>query len=117
MASHVLFLGWNRPVTGREAMALELFNSANAWFAKQVHAGHIESFEPVMLTTHGGDLNGFTLVRGEQKKLEALRHNEEFMDLVVRCSYAIEGFGLIEGFINEGLMPWMERYGRLVHTK
>jgi len=68
-----LFVGWKLPVVGREADALELFGSFVGFLTKQETAGTIDSFEPCLLSPHGGDLDGFILGRGERSKLSALR--------------------------------------------
>ena len=39
-----LFVGWKVPVVGREADAVELFNSFVGYLGKQEAAGAIESF-------------------------------------------------------------------------
>ena len=82
MADHALFIGWNRPIPGREGGAMEAFQSGLAYFAKKVEAGEIESFEPVVLAAHGGDMNGFILVRGDSDKLTKLRDSDEFLDMM-----------------------------------
>ena len=35
MANHALFIGWNRPVIGRETIAVELFQSVVGYLGKQ----------------------------------------------------------------------------------
>ena len=78
MADAGLFIGWGEVVRGREAEAVETFNATVEYFAGLQAEGAIESFEPVFLELHGGDLNGFFLVRGEAAQLAALRVDEEF---------------------------------------
>ena len=72
MADRVLFIGWDRPVVGREQQALKLFQKSMEYYSKVQAEGKIESFETVILTRHRGDLNGFTMFKGDAKKLAEL---------------------------------------------
>lgn len=109
-ADRVLFVGWNRPERGREKEALEVFSSSLAYYAKLVGGGQIDSFEPVLLLQHGGDLNGFILLRGTSAQLAAVRDAEEFRDIVTRADMSVGGIGLIDGYIGEGLAREMARF-------
>src|SRR5437660_995937 len=109
-ADRVLFIGWNRPIPGREKVASELFNSVIAYLGKQQAAGANASFEPVILTAHGGDMNGFVLVRGTFDKLSTLSNQDEYLTLVTACAVNVENFGTIIGFGGEGVMKQMERW-------
>ena len=82
MANQALFLGWNRPARGREEQAMKLWGKTMEYYGKLQADGRIESFEPVILMAHGGDLNGFFLVRGDADKLSEIRHEDEFVDFV-----------------------------------
>jgi hypothetical protein len=117
MADHVLFVGWNRAVAGREARAVELFNMFNAFLHRQETQGHIESFEPVLLAVHGGDLNGFVLIRGDKLKLAQLRASNEFIDMITQCAMNIEGFGVIDGFTGEGVRVQMGRFNSFIGNR
>jgi hypothetical protein len=112
--SNTLFFGWNRPVAGREKQAMELFQSSLAYWGKKKEAGQIESFEPVLLTNHGGDMNGFFLVRGEAEKLDAIAHEKEFITLVMNLALAVEGFGTIRGYAGDSVMNLMQEWGNLI---
>src|SRR5262249_19954968 len=81
-ADSILFIGWTRAERGREREALETFGMSMGFWAKQVAAGKIESFEPVLLDRHGGDMNGFVLIRGSAANLAELANSEEFRDLL-----------------------------------
>ena len=54
MANHGIMLGWNRPITGREADAGELFQQSIGYWTKLQKDGMIENFEPVLIERHGG---------------------------------------------------------------
>ena len=78
MADAGLFIGWGEVVRGREAEAVETFNSTMEYFGGLQADGTIESIEPVFLEPHGGDLQGFFFLRGEAEKLATLRVDDEF---------------------------------------
>jgi len=109
-ADRVLFIGWNRAERGLEKQALESFGSALAFFGKLVEKGQLDSFEPVLLNPHGGDLNGFLLLRGTAERLAAVQDSDEFRDLIVGADMSVGGMGLISGYIGEGLAKEIERF-------
>ncbi len=114
MADRVLFIGWNRAVVGREQQAMQLFQKTVEFYGKLQANSQIESFEPVLLSAHGGDLNGFFLLRGEAKKLAEVRGDETFIDITVEAGYCLEGFGIVPGFIGEALADVFSRWSKLI---
>ena len=103
MADSVMFVGWNRSVAGREPQAMNLFGRVMEYYGQLQADGKIESFEPVILAAHGGDLNGFVLIRGDAAKLDEVRREETFLNNVIEANYCLEGFGVIPGYIGDGL--------------
>ena len=101
MATGALVIGWGPTVRGREHKALQVFNEAIQFYTQLQQKGTIESFEPVALEQHGGDLLGFILIRGDREKLNALRTSEEFLHLNVRAGLIVDNFGVITAFIGE----------------
>ena len=114
MSTNVLFVGWDRAVPGREAAASEHFAEVMQWFGGLQQAGKIDSFEPVLLNAHGGDLNGFVLVRGEAAQLNALSANEEWLDHMTRATMNLDGFGVVWGAIGEGIAAQMARWNKFI---
>ena len=114
MANQALFLGWDRPVRGREEQAMKLWSKSMEYYGKLQAEGRIESFEPVILTAHGGDLNGFFLVRGDAKILGEIRRDDKFIDLIIECGYCLDGFGVITGFVGESLEAVFNKWAKLV---
>lgn len=112
MANGVLFIGWKRPVPGREQQSMDLFQKAMEYYAQSQSAGKIESFDPVILTHHGGDLNGFILVKGEREKLTELQREETYRENVIEAGYCLEGFGVVEGFLGEGVTDVLSRWSK-----
>jgi hypothetical protein len=110
MADAGIFIGWSEVVRGREAQAVESFNEALQFFRECVENGRIESFEPVFLEPHGGDLGGFILLRGEVAKLAALRTDEEFTRLILRATLYVDGMGIVGADLAERLERQMAYY-------
>ena len=110
MADAGLFIGWGEVVRGRETEALEVFNETIGYYSRLQEEGTIESFEPVFLEPHGGDLNGFILLRGDAEKLASLRVSEEFTQLATRATLIVDGFGIVGADLAERLQRQMEYY-------
>jgi hypothetical protein len=110
MADAGLFIGWGEVVRGRESEAVEVFNETLAYYTRLQEEGTIESFEPVFLEPHGGDLNGFILIRGDAEKLAALRVSDEFTQLSLRATLIVDGFGVVGADLAERLQRQMEYY-------
>ena len=108
MADAGLFIGWGEVVRGRESEAVELFNETLGYYARLEEEGTIDSFEPVFLEPHGGDLNGFVLVRGDAEKLAELRVSDEFTQFSLRATLIVDGFGVVGADMAERLQRQME---------
>ncbi len=110
MAGEALFLGWGPVVRGREQTALQVFQETIAYYGELQQAGRIESFEPVLLAPHGGDLAGFVLLRGERARLDEIRSSEEFERLVVRAATVVDNVGVVNAVTGEALGQGMSRF-------
>ena len=114
MHTNAIFVGWNRTVVGREAQAGELFQEFLQYLGGLRQAGTIQSFEPILLNPHGGDLNGFILIRGEGSQLDALESADEWQDYITRSGMLLEGNGVVRGAAGEMVGSWMDRWMRLI---
>jgi hypothetical protein len=108
-----LFIGWNRSFPGREALAIETFGAFLNLLGKAQKEGTIESFEPVALEGHGGDLNGFVLIRGDHDKIHNLTHSEAFQSLWIQGLFTVDKLGMTEGYLGEDLQKRMAGFGKL----
>jgi hypothetical protein len=95
MADSGIFIGFGFPVRGREEGSLKVFQELLALLGGQIQQGNVESFEPVFLQPHGGDLGGFVLVRGTQDKLDALVASPEFQRNMTRAQTIVEHLGVV----------------------
>jgi hypothetical protein len=114
MADAGLFIGFGLPVRGRERQAVKVFTEALEYYTRLQQQGDIESFETVFLEPHGGDLNGFTLVRGDPDKLSSIRASDEFARLSVRAGLITNGFGVIGAILGEQVGTLMGVYNEQV---
>jgi hypothetical protein len=103
MSDSGLFIGYGGAVRGRERQALKVFGEAFEYLAGLQQSGEIESFEPVSLEPHGGDLAGFFMVRGDEDKLNRLRGSEEFGRLIARGELVVENVGIVGAVFGERL--------------
>jgi hypothetical protein len=101
MADAGLFIGFGLPVRGRERQAVKVFTEALEYYARLQQQDEIESFETVFLESHGGDLNGFTLLRGDPDKLSRIRTSDEWVRLTTRADLIVDGFGVIGAILGD----------------
>jgi hypothetical protein len=111
MAGEALFLGWGQVVRGREQLALEVFQESVAFYAKLQEDGKIDSFTPVLLAPHSGDLAGFFLMYGEQSSLDAIRASPEFVRLLTRAGAVVDNLGVVSASTGEALGQQMGIFG------
>ena len=97
MASSVILFGWNRSIPGREKVSAAHFDDLMKYLGGLQQNGTIQSFDPVFLDSHGGDLNGFVLIKGETAKLDTLRTTTEWITHVTRATLHLQGVGVIHG--------------------
>ena len=110
MADAGLFLGWGAVPPGREQKALQVFDEVLRYYTRLQQQGELESFEPVLLEPHGGDLSGFVLLRGDAERLARLRTSEEFVRLTTRAGLVVADLGVVGAFLGEGLTRQLASY-------
>lgn len=95
MADHGIFVGFGTPTRGRETGATKVFGEFVQYLGAQQAQKNIESFEPVFLQAHGGDLGGFFLIKGEREKLDKMVSSEEFDKQLTRAASVVEHLGVV----------------------
>jgi hypothetical protein len=115
MATACLFIGFDRPIPGREQEAFSfLAKEAMETFQRYQKEGWCESVQFVGLTPHGGDLNSFVLLNGERAKLDELRRTDEFEKLSMRLNLLHTRYGVIPGVTGEGIRRFQDRNPELM---
>jgi hypothetical protein len=107
MADAGLFIGWGQVVRGREGQALDSFNETVEFLGQLQGDGRIEDFEICFLEPHGGDLNGFMLVRGNTEQIDAVRADDDFLRHMTRADLLVENLGIIDAALGEGIARQM----------
>jgi hypothetical protein len=109
MADSILFIGWSNPVRGRERQGLTVFQESVGHWGRLQEEGKIESFEVALLGPHGGDLNGFAILRGEAQSLDEVRRSDDFQLLLTRANLIVDGLGVVPGVTGDELATQMSR--------
>ena len=114
MADSGLFIGFGLPVRGRERQSIKVFSEVFDYYSRLQQEGEIESFEPVLLEAHGGELGGFFLLRGEQDKLAQVRGSEEFARLTLRAQLIADDIGIVGAVLGDRLAGEMATFSQQV---
>jgi hypothetical protein len=114
MAKGAIFIGWGQLLPGYREKSMKVFNEAMQFWTRLQKQGEIESFEPVILGAHGGDLAGFCLLRGDREKLNRLRMSPEFMNLTIRAELTTSSVGVIDAIMGDGLQNFLADYQKQV---
>ena len=111
MSESGLFVGWGQPVRGREKRSLDVFNDAATYYGERLADGSIDSFEPVLLNPHGGDLQGFFLIKGSSQGLATMTASEEFQRLHLRAGMIVEDLGIIAAWVDDAVLNQLGYFG------
>ena len=114
MASNVILFGWNRPIPGREKMSAQHFGDFVQYLGGLQQKAAIQGFETVFLDAHGGDFNGFFLIKGESAKLDALISTSEWLTHMTRAALHLEGSGVVRGATGNEVMDRMALWTSLL---
>jgi hypothetical protein len=107
MGKSVIVFGWNRSIPGREKVSAEHFGEFGKYLGGLQLKGAIQTFDIVFLDAHGGDLNGFFLIRGESAKLDKLVSTTEWITHMTRAALHLEGSGQVRGVTGDEVMKRM----------
>jgi hypothetical protein len=108
MAEHGIFIGWGEIFPGRERPSRKVFGEALAFMAEQEKAGNIESNEVVLLSAHGGGLQGFMLMRGDRDKLYGVVTSPEWQRIATRAGYVVQDFGVVRALLDDEAVGWVQ---------
>lgn len=116
MSTNVVFFAWNRSIPGRERISAEHFQQFVQYLGGLKQAGAIQSFDTVFLDTHGGDLNGFFLIRGESARLDALMADDAWVTHMTRAALHLQGSGHVRGVTGDAVATRMELWTKTIPT-
>lgn len=114
MGSNVILFGWTRSLPGRETESSTHFDDFVGFMGGLRESGTLSSFDVVFLDPHGGDLNGFFLLRGDPAKLDALVASEDWARHAVRAGLHLEGLGIIRGVTGDAVAERMKTFRSLI---
>jgi hypothetical protein len=97
MSSNMAFFAWNRSIPGRERVSAEHFQQFVEYVEGLQKRGAIQSYDVAFLDVHGGDMNGFFLIRADNAKLDALMSSAEWVTHMTRAALHLEGSGTVRG--------------------
>ncbi len=109
MGDSALLITWGPAAAGRERHAVELFRESLEFFTKLVGERRIASVEPFFVEPYGGTLDGFFLIRGEQRELAMLRIDDDFRKMAVKAQVVMQNFAVIGAITGKRLnkhMAW-----------
>jgi hypothetical protein len=114
MGTNIVFFAWNRSIPGRERISAEHFQQFVQYVGSLQQKGAIQSSEAVFLDAHGGDMNGFFLIRGDSAKLDALLSSPEWVTHMTRAALHLEGSGHVRGVAGPMVMERMELWTKTI---
>ncbi len=114
MKTNMMIVAWNRPITGREKITHGMFEEFVGYLTELKSKGSITGFEPVMMAAHGGDMNGFFMIRGEGDKLHEIKRSDEWTRWMMRGNLHLDRFGMVDAFNGEAVQGFMRMWGETV---
>ena len=114
MSTNAVFFAWNHPIPGRERLSAEHFEEFSQYLGGLQQQGTIESFDIMFLDSHGGDMNGFFLIRGEPAQLDAVLSSTEWVTHMTRASLHLAGSGAVRGVTGELVIERMELWTKTI---
>jgi hypothetical protein len=114
MATNMVLFAWNRSLPGREKISAAHFQDFVQYLGGLKSKAAIQSFDIVFLNNHGGDLNGFFLIRAEPSKLDALMATQDWESHMQRASLHLEGSGAVRGVTGDAVMERMKLWTSLI---
>jgi hypothetical protein len=114
MSSNVMLFGWNRPIPGREKTSVQHFDEFVKYLGGLQQTGAVQAFDIVMLNAHGGELNGFFLIKGTSAQLDAVVSTTEWTAHMTRAAFHLDGSGVIRGVTGDEIPPRMALWTNLI---
>ena len=104
MADRLLFVSWGATVSGREERALEVFNSAIAFYGRCQGDGRLESFDVVLLGPSGAGIHGFATLHGSPRATgRRCARTGEFRRVIADALLIVDDLAVVDGYANQGV--------------
>ena len=113
MERNAVFFAWNRSVPGREEASGTHFDEFVGYLSAQAQAGTIQGFDVVFLDPHGGDMNGFFLIKGGPEGINALLSSSAWTEHMTRASIHLMGSGSVGAVTGDQVAARMELWKKL----
>ncbi len=114
MSSNAIFFGWNRSLPGRERQSAEHFGEFVVYLNELQKNGNIHSYHVMFLNPHGGDMNGFFLIRGDSARLDALMASDDWVRHMTRAAMHLASAGAVRGVTGDAVMQRMDLWRGLI---
>ena len=112
MEKGALFVGWGSIITGREKTAAQVLNEAMKYLQTLQNDGKLDALDVVLLEPHGGDLEGFVLVKGDKEFLAKLRVEEEFVKIIVGAQLVHIKVGVVWAYSGREMQSLFQIWGQ-----
>jgi hypothetical protein len=116
MNANAVFFAWNRPIPGREKISSAHFQDFVKFLTESQGRGAITSFDVMFLNNHGGDMNGFFLIRGEAAKLAEFVGSDEWTAHMMRASFHLENSGAVLGVTGDAVAKRFELWNSFIQS-
>ena len=114
MGPNIILFGWKQSIPGRESLSAQHFQDFMQYLQSQQDQGVVQSFEPMLLEPHSGDLQGFFRIEGEPSKLATLVGSPEWTQHQARAVLHLTGVTLLRGFTGAAVMERMEIWTKAI---
>ena len=95
MEKGALFVGWGSIIVGLEKTAPRVLNDAMQYLQALQKDGKLDSIDVILLEPHGGELEGFVLIKGNKDFLAKLRVEKEFIEIIVSVQLVHTKVGVV----------------------
>jgi hypothetical protein len=114
VSSNLVFFAWNRSIPGREHVSAAHFQEFVQYLTGLQQQGAIQSWDVAFLNPHGGDLNGFFAIRGDNGQLDGLLASDAWVAHMTRGTMHLEGSGAVRGVTGDRVMERMQLWTSLI---
>ena len=112
MEKGALFVGWGSIIPGREKTASKVLGDAMGYLQGLSAQGVIDSFDVILLEPHGGELEGFVLLKGDKARLAQLRVDDAFIQVIVGVQLVHSKVGVVGAYAGAQVPALLQLWDR-----